>query len=102
MEEHPGVCVFLAGWLAGWCLPYLHGETEGSGPDHAYPKGCRLTLPVFPQDPESCQRQKTALLFYKDWDPFSHEAHVEPLSLRCGADPALHLHQTDGVSGGLT
>lgn len=49
----------LSPWLAG-----VMGR-QGSGPD-AYPKGCRLTVPVFPQAPESCQRQKAALLFYKE------------------------------------
>lgn len=55
------------------------------------PKGSRLTLLLFPQDPEVFQKQKAALLFFKEWDPFSYEASIEPLSLRCGADPAFHL-----------
>lgn len=29
-----------------------------------FPKGSRLTLPLFPQHPEAFQKQKTALLLY--------------------------------------
>lgn len=55
------------------------------------PKGCKLTSPLFPQYPEALEKRRQLYYSTEEWGPFSHEACVEPLSLRCGADPALHL-----------
>ena len=80
----PGPC--LPDWLAACLAPGSRSETCISQKAGDKPRLSLLRI----RRPFRSRRQLCCST--KEWNPWSYEAHVEPLSLRWGADPALHLH----------
>ena len=73
----------------GWLSLLLSSRVKVRGTH--IPKGWRLTSLSFLRIQRPSRSRRQLYCSTKEWDPLSHEAYAEPLSLRCGADPALHL-----------